>query len=105
MLYPRNQNWRTSQKAWTLSLANAVNTGTSYTTSSGTVPNQQYWNSVGFRGLGPTLTFPGGSGMDGIGCGCGCDGGGNSNLLLYLLAGAGAYFLFTGIAGRRSHGD
>ena len=98
MLYPKNQNWRTSQKFWDLSLANSVNTGVTFNTSSGTIANQHYWNSVGFRGLGPTLTFPGGSGLDGAGCGC--DGGGMGNLL-YVALGAALFWMFGG----RSRGD
>lgn len=106
MIFPFQQNWRTSQKPFSLSLANSVNTGISYSTSSGTVPNQQRWASAGFRGLGPTLTFPGGSGLDGMGCGCGCGGnGGGNNLLLYAALGALGYYLFSGGLGRRSYGD
>ena len=97
MLYPFNQNWRTSQKPQTLSLSNAVNTGVTYSTPSGTVPNQKAWASAGFRGYGPTMTFPGGSGLDGMhgGCGCGggCNGGGGNGLLLCALAALGV-FLF-----------
>lgn len=103
MIYPKNQNWRTTLKPWGLSLANAVNTGVSFTTPSGTIANQKAWASAGFRGYGPTNTFPGGSGLDGMGCGCGCDGGG-SNVLLYAALGALAYFLFSGGLGR-SYGD
>lgn len=106
MIFPFNQNWRTSRKPFALSLANSVNTGISYSTPSGTVPNQQRWASAGFRGFGPTMTFPGGSGLDGMGCGCGggC-GGGDSNLLLYAALGALAFYLFKG-AGRSSlYGD
>lgn len=111
MIFPFNQNWRTSRKPFALSLANSVNTGISYSTASGTVPNQQRWASAGFRGFGPTMTFPGGSGLDGMGnCGCGggCNGGngGGNNLVLYLLAGAGLYFLITGfMEQRRGYGD
>lgn len=95
MIYPFPQNWRTSLKPHTLSLANTVNTGVSFTTPSGTIANQKRWASAGFRGLGPTLTFPGGSGLDGMGCGCGCDGngGGGSVLLMCLLAGLGIWAL------------
>lgn len=98
MIYPFPQNWRTSLKPHTLSLANAVNTGVSFNTSSGTIANQKRWAAAGFRGLGPTLTFPG-AGMDGIGCGagCGCDQcagrGDSSSLLLCLLAGLGIWAL------------
>lgn len=92
MIYPFPQNWRTSLTPFSLSLANAVSTGVSYTTPSRTVPNQKRWASAGFRGFGPTMTFPGGSGLDGMGCGCGCGGNGN-NLLLYLLAGLGIWSL------------
>lgn len=104
MLYPRNQNWRTSLKPYTLSLANAVNTGVSYSTPSGTVPNQKAWASAGFRGFGPTHTYTG-AGMDGMGCGCGCNGGGNgggNGFLLYALAGAGLYFLVNAFMARQS---
>lgn len=101
MLFPFNQNWRTSQKPFSLSLTNAVNTGISYSTPSGTVPNQQRWASAGFRGYGPTMTFPGGSGLDGLHGGCGCGGNGGNNFLLYALAGAGIYFLASGFLERR----
>ena len=105
MIFPFQQNWRTSRKPFSLSLTNSVNTGISYSTPSGTVPNQQRWASAGFRGFGPTMTFPGGSGLDGMGgCGCGCGGGGN-NLLLYGALGALAYFLFSGGLRRGSYGD
>ena len=107
MLYPFNQNWRTSQKPFTLSLANAVNTGVSFDTPSGTIANQKAWASAGFRGLGrmhgygPTMTFPGGSGLDGHGCGCGCSNGGGGNLLLYALAGVGIYLLLEAMMSHR----
>lgn len=106
MIFPFQQNWRTSRKPFSLSLYNTVNTGISYSTPSGTVPNQQRWASAGFRGFGPTMTFPGGSGLDGMGCGCGggCNGGG-SNVWLYAALGALAYFLFTGGLERHSYGD
>ena len=106
MIFPFQQNWQTSRKPFALSLTNTVNTGVSYSTPSGTVPNQQRWASAGFRGYGPKMTFPG-AGMDGMGngCGCGCNGGGGSNFLLYAAAGAGLYFLFSGFMGRRSYGD
>jgi hypothetical protein len=105
MLYPKNQNWRTSRQGWNLALTNSVNTGVSYSTSSGTVPNQQRWASAGFRGFGPTMTFPGGSGLDGM-HGCGCGGGGNGNMLLYIAVGAGLYYLITEMTQRRAfYGD
>ena len=87
MLTSFNQNWRTSSLPFSLSLANSVNTGTSFTTPSGATQNSQVWASAGFRGYGPVMTFPGGAGMDGLGmlmsggsphagggCGCGCGG-------------------------------
>lgn len=94
MIYPFPQNWQTTARPFSLALTNAVSTGVSYSTPSGTVPNQKRWASAGFRGFGPTMTFPGGSGLDGMGCGCGCDGnGGGSTLLLCLLAGLGIWAL------------
>ena len=107
MIYPRNQNWRTSLKPHTLSLYNTVNTGVTFNTPSNTIANQKAWASAGFRGFGPTMTFPGGSGLDGMGCGCGCNGNGGNNLLLYVLAGAGIYFLITAFLerGGGSYGD
>ena len=74
MLTAFNQNWHTTNLPYSLALANTVNTGGSFTTSSGAVRNSKIWASAGFRGLGPVLTFPG-AGMDGMGCGCGCGGG------------------------------
>ena len=100
MLYPKNQNWRTSQKFWDLSLANSVNTGVTFNTSSGTIANQHYWNSVGFRGLGPTLTFPAASLLHG----CGCNGGTN-NIIVWGRAGVGVYFLIDRMISRGRHGD
>lgn len=107
MIYPFPQNWQTSLRPFSLSLANAVSTGVTYSTPSRTVPNQKYWASAGFRGLGPTLTFPGGSGMDGIGCGCGCDGngGGGSTLLMCLLAGLGIWSLIGIFTEGRRYGE
>ena len=108
MIYPKDQNWRTSLKPFTLSLANAVNTGVSFDTPSGTIANQKFWASSGFRGFGPVNTFPGGAGMDGMGCGCGCGGGGGdmSQILLYALAGIGIYFLIEGVMrSQRSYGE
>lgn len=96
MLYPFNQNWRVSPKPFSLALSNAVNTGVSFDTPSGTIANQKAWAAAGFRGLGgygPKMTFPG-AGLDGGGCGCGCNGGG-SNFILYVLAGVGVYLLLT----------
>lgn len=94
MIYPFNQHWRTSLKPHTLSLARAVNTGVTFTTPSRAMANSKIWASAGFRGYGPTLTFPGGSGMDGLGCGCGCGGGcgGEMSRLLWLAAGAAAFY-------------
>ena len=43
MIYAKNQNWRTSQKPFSLSLANTVNTGVSFDTSSGTIANQKFF--------------------------------------------------------------
>ena len=105
MIYPFPQNWQTSLKPHTLSLANAVNTGVSFTTPSGTIANQKYWASAGFRGLGPTLTFPGGSGLDGMGCGCNGGGGGGSTLLLCILAGLGIWGLFQMFMEGRRYGE
>lgn len=95
MLTPFDQNWRTSLLPFSLALANAVNTGGSFSTPSGAARNSKIWASAGFRGLGPTLTFPGGAGMDGLGgCGCGCGGTGSAGALLCLAAaGAVAWFV------------
>ena len=71
MLTAFNQNWHTTHLPFSLALANTVNTGGSFDTPSGAIRNSQIWASAGFRGLGPTLTFPG-AGMDGLGCGCAC---------------------------------
>lgn len=73
MLTAFNQNWRTTHLPHSLALANTVNTGGSFSTPSGAIRNSQIWASAGFRGFGPTMTFPG-AGLDGIGCGCGCNG-------------------------------
>ena len=102
MIFPFNQNYRTSTKPFSLSLFNTVNTGVSYATPSGTVPNQQRWASAGFRGFGPSMTFPGGAGLDGLhGCGCGGNGGG----VLWALAGAAAFWLFSNVKFGRGYGD
>jgi hypothetical protein len=93
VIYPFSQNWRTSLNPWALSLKNAVSTGVSFNTPSRTIANQKAWASAGFRGYGPTRTFPG-AGLDGMSCGCNGGGnGGGSNLILYVLAGVGLYFL------------
>ena len=73
MITAFDQNWHTTRLPYSLALANTVNTGGSFSTSSGAVRNSKIWASAGFRGLGPVLTFPG-AGMDGMGCGCGCNG-------------------------------
>lgn len=105
MIYPFPQNWMTSLTPHTLSLANAVNTGVTYSTTSGTVPNQKRWAAAGFRGFGPTMTFPRAAGLDGMGCGCGCNGGagGGSSLMMCLLAGLGIWGLIQVFAGGRHH--
>lgn len=108
MIYPFPQNWQTSLTPHTLSLANAVNTGVSFNTTSGTIANQKRWASAGFRGFGPTMTFPGGSGLDGMGCGCGCNGGGGnggSTLLMCLLAGLGIWALIGVFTEGRGFGE
>lgn len=72
MLTSFNQNWRTTHLPFSLALANTVTTGVSFDTPSGATRNSQIWGRAGFRGLGPVLTFPGGSGLDGMrGCHCG----------------------------------
>jgi hypothetical protein len=104
MIYGRNQRWRTTFLPYSLALTNTVNTGGSYMTSSGTIPNQKIWASAGFRGFGPTMTFPGGSGMDGMGCGCGCkgtcgcqdSGGGLGSMLCLGIVAAAAFWFFGG---------
>lgn len=71
MLTTFNQNWRTTHLPFSLALANTITTGVSFDTPSGATRNSQIWGRAGFRGLGPVLTFPGGSGMDGMKCHCG----------------------------------
>ena len=71
MLTPFNQNWTTTRLPFSLALANTVTTGVSFDTPSGATRNSQIWGRAGFRGLGPVLSFPGGSGMDGMQCHCG----------------------------------
>lgn len=108
MIFPFQMNWRTSLKPQTLSLANAVNTGITYSTPSRAMENSKVWAAAGFRGLGgygPMMTFPG-SGLDGMGCGCGCNGGGGvTNIVLYVLAGLGAWSLLEPVLERRSYGE
>jgi hypothetical protein len=101
MIYSRNQRWRTTGLPYSLALTNTVNTGGSWTTPSRAVANQKTWASAGFRGFGPTMTFPGGSGMDGMGCGCGggcgcgCQDSGSWGSLLCLgIAAAAAFWFF-----------
>ena len=72
MLIAFNQNWQISPLDYSISLANRINTGGSYTTPSGLVANEKYWAARGFQGLGPRVQYPRGAGMDGVGCGCGC---------------------------------
>lgn len=93
MIFPFPQNWRTSLKPQTLSLANTVNTGVTFSTPSNAMQNSKIWASAGFRGFGPTMTFPG-AGMDGLG-NCGCRGGG-SDFLMWAMAGFGLWCLFSG---------
>ena len=94
MIFPFNQNWRTSQNFWSLSLANRVNTGVSFDTPSGGIAERQRWASRGMQGYGPRIQYPVGSGMDGLGCGCGCGGhgacGGDGGMMTGLLCFAGA---------------
>lgn len=104
MIFAFPQNWRTSLQRHTLSLANTVNTGVTFDTPSGAIQNSKTWASAGFRGFGPTMTFPG-AGMDGVGCGCNGGGNGGSNFLLYVFAGLGVWNLVTSLSGRRSYGD
>lgn len=99
MIFPHNQNWRTTSLPFSLALKNTVNTGVSFDTPSRATANSQRWASAGFRGLGPVLTFPGGAGMDGLGCGCGCGGGCSGegmSPLLWLAAGAAAVYFLAG---------
>jgi hypothetical protein len=99
MIFPFPQNWRTSLKPHSLSLMNTVNTGTTFTTPSGAMENSKIWASAGFRGFGPTMTFPG-AGMDGMGCGCGGGGG-------HLLWALGGFVVAMMLGGRRfrAYGD
>lgn len=89
MIFNQNQNWRTSQLPFSLSLANRVNTGVSIDFPSGGLAERQRWASRGFQGYGPRIQYPN-RGMDGLGllmsgsaqkphggCGCGCGGHGN----------------------------
>ena len=85
MIVGRAQNWRMSSMPWSLSLTNTVNTGVSFDTPSRAIGITKFWQGQGFRGYGPTRTFPGGSGFDGCDCGCGC----GDNTWIWLLA-AGA---------------
>lgn len=78
MIFPFDQNWRTSTLPFSLALKNTVNTGVSFDTPSGAIAQAQRWASRGFQGLGgygPRIQYPG-AGMDGLGCGCGCEDGG-----------------------------
>lgn len=80
MIFPRYQNWRTSQLPFSISLANRVNTGVSFDTPSGGIAERARWARRGMQGWGPRLQYPG-AGMDGMGhyhhdCGCGCGGAG-----------------------------
>jgi len=115
MLTAFNQNWRTTNLAHSLALANTVTTGVSFTTPSGAIRNSQIWGSAGFRGFGPVMTFPG-AGMDGlgqmplnyqragffgVGCGCNCSPGMGDFIpsnafagIPWWLVGAGALLLF-----------
>ena len=90
MIYGHNQNWRTSRLPFSLSLANSVNTGVSFDTTSGAIAQAQRWATRGMQGLGqsrghyargvygygPRIQYGRGAGMDGVGCGgsCGCGG-------------------------------
>lgn len=107
MLVKHDQNWRTSQQGWNLSLANTVNTGTTFNTPSDARSNSHTWASRGMQGgmhgYGPLRQYGRGAGMDGLGHGCGCggacgcdghrggDGGGLCGLILLAAA---AYFVF-----------
>ena len=114
MLYAHNQNWRTSQLPFSLTLANTLNTGVSFSTPSGSVAESQRWATRGMQGLGqghgffgrgvqgygPRVQYGRGAGMDGHGdCGCGCggscgcgDNGGGVGLMC-VAAAIGLYFL------------
>lgn len=99
MIFPHAQNWRISDLPFSLSLANSVNTGGSYTTKSGTIANQKWWAARGFQGYGPKIQYPGGAGMDGLGCHCGCGGGcghggGGVDMTGFLCLGAVAAAMF-----------
>lgn len=100
MIFKHNQNWRVSDLPYSLSLANVVNTGGSFTTSSGAIANRKWWAARGMQGYGPKIQYPQGAGMDGMGCGCGCGGrhahGGGfdgTSLMCLLAAGAALFYV------------
>ena len=107
MIFPHNQRWMTSRNPWSLALKNTVSTGVSFNTPSNAIANTQRWARAGFRGFGPTMTFPGGAGMDGHShgmgdCGCGCGGHGScghgggfdmGSLICLAALGAAAYWM------------
>ena len=94
MLMPFPQNWRTSFLPYSISLANRVNTGGSWTTPSETIANQKWWATRGLQGYGPKIQYRG-AGMDGLGCGCGCNGsnGDGGSFFTWVLIGAGVMAL------------
>jgi hypothetical protein len=78
MIFSRNQDWRTSALPFSLSLANTVNTGTSFDTASHAIANTKAWATRGLQGYGPRQQYRG-AGLDGH-CHCGgtcggCSGG------------------------------
>lgn len=73
MIFPRNQNWRTSSLPFSLALANTVNTGVGFDTPSGAVAETKRWATRGMQGFGPQTQYCG-AGLDGLGHGCGCGG-------------------------------
>lgn len=121
MIVGFHQNWRTSCLPWSLSLANAVNTGVSFNTPNNAIANIHWWASRGFQGfgprgfqgLGPRIQYSG-AGMDGM-CRCHCSGGlgqldlasiSTTTLALGLGAAAmGLYLIFGTTPGRKIYGQ
>jgi hypothetical protein len=95
MIFPRNQNWRTSRLPFSLALANTVHTGVSFNTASGMIANQKWWATRGMQGYGPRIQYPG-AGMDGLGCHCGGGCGGGMGGLTFDGTGLFGTGLFSG---------
>lgn len=124
MIFPRQQNWRTSTLPYSISLANDVHTGVSFDTPSRMIAESKRWATAGMQGFGARRQYPN-RGMDGhCGCGsngnCGCSGlhgltfdgtglfgtgifsdlnpfGGNWSWPEWSLVGVGVYMLYASI--------